>query len=199
MREKIGNKAYNYLLGFEMTKFNIKKLPTYRDVINVFMHKHRGLKITIRRSSNEVISELNEIWSNFLLPTCQRQQSVKKLETFHKEYLNLQKNRKSVKKSKKQQEKTVKLKLKLNQLFDIADNSKYQYLPDNCKEFLTKSREMVNCFQVANELLSKSAIDDQDIDESEQYDENTNIIQKELSKYKLCVIKYDYELCLFIS
>ncbi|KAH0539964.1 hypothetical protein KQX54_010429 [Cotesia glomerata] len=55
-------------------------------------------------------------------------------------------------------------------------------MPDNCKEFLLKSRQLVNCFLLANELLSESAIvDDQDIDESVQYDENTNIIQKELT------------------
>lgn len=203
MREEIGNKVYNYLLGFEMSKFNTKKLPTYRDVMNVFMYKHRGFKITIRRSSNDVFSKLNDVWSNFLIPTCQRQQSIKKLETFHSEYLNLKKNRKLVKKSKKQQEKTNKFNLKLNQLFDITDNSKYQYLPDNCKEFLTKSRNLVNCFQLANELLSESAIlDDQDIDESIQFEENTIIIQKELSKYKLSIVKYakyDYKLFLFIS
>ncbi|KAH0558811.1 hypothetical protein KQX54_000555, partial [Cotesia glomerata] len=61
-------------------------------------------------------------------------------------------------------------------------NSRYHYLPDNCKEFLLKSRQLVNCFQLANELLSESAIvDDQDIDESVLYDENTNIIQEELT------------------
>lgn len=62
MSEKIGNKIFNYLIGFPINKLNDNKLPTYRDVINLFIYKHKILNFTIRQSSTETICELNDVW-----------------------------------------------------------------------------------------------------------------------------------------
>ncbi|KAK0174471.1 hypothetical protein PV327_010236 [Microctonus hyperodae] len=174
MREIIGKKAYNYLFGFETNKYSNKKLPTYREVMNVFMYKHRELKMTIRQSSTEVARELKDIWSKFLISSCRREQIIKKIETFYKEYMNLKTNRKR-KKSKAQCEKVNKFTRKLDQLFDITDNKKYEHLSDTCKEFLNKSKQMIYCAGLADEILRHSAmLNNENNIESMEYEENSN-------------------------
>lgn len=122
------------------------------------MHKHRDLKMTIWSSSREVTSELNEVWGNFLISTCRPQQSIKKIEDFYKNYIDLKKNRKLKKKSKKQKQKIDKFNLKLNQLVGIADNDKYQDLSENCKQFLNECRKTRCCNRSGSNLLDESLL-----------------------------------------
>ncbi|KAK0071870.1 hypothetical protein PV326_000719, partial [Microctonus aethiopoides] len=103
--------------------------------------------MTIRQSCNEVVSELNDVWSKFSIPTCHRGQ--------------------------RQREKTDKFNLKLNQLFDIINNGKYDHLSNSCKEFYVESKKTMNCFQLADDILKKSAILD-NVDDSIEYEEDIN-------------------------
>ncbi|KAK0071268.1 hypothetical protein PV326_001452, partial [Microctonus aethiopoides] len=122
---------------------------------------------------NEVVTKLNDVWSKFSVSTCHRGQSVRKIENFNKEYINLNKSRKKKKISEKQREKTDKFNLKLNQLFDIINNGKYDHLSNSCKEFYVESKKTMNCFQLADDILKKSAILD-NVDDSIEYEEHIN-------------------------
>lgn len=140
MCEKIGKNTYNYLIGFETSQININKLPSYREVLNLFIYKHRSLNITIRNSASSVISDTNAVWANFMIPTIRPQHSIKKLEKFYSEYQLIKKHRNREKKSKVQQKNVENFSQKLDKLFDIANTSAVKNLPKELKQFLVECR-----------------------------------------------------------
>lgn len=93
MCEQDNKSIYHYLIGFETTQININKLPSYRDVLSLFIYKHQSLKITIRSSASSVISDTNAVWKNFMIPTIRLQHSIQKLENFFSDYLLIKKHR----------------------------------------------------------------------------------------------------------
>lgn len=136
MSEKIGEKIYNYLIGFEISTVNSNKLPSYRDVLNFFMHKHHSSKLTIRNSSSIVISDINAIWAGFSIPALRPQHSIQKIEKFYAEYMKIKKHRSRVKQSKIQRTNVNKFCHKLDRLFDIANCAAVKNLPEGLKNFL---------------------------------------------------------------
>lgn len=92
MSKKIGTKIFNYLIGVPISELRDNKLPTYRDVINLFIYKHTILNLTIRQSSTNAICSLNNVWYKFSIPTSRCQYNIKKLESFYQLYQNLKKN-----------------------------------------------------------------------------------------------------------
>lgn len=141
MTEKIGNKVFNYLIGFESSELNLQKLPTYRDVINLFMHKHRCLKFTIRQSSTEVIKEVIDIWNNFSIPTSRIQHVIEKFEKFYDLYKKIKIDHKNKNKAPAQQQRIQSFTVQLDQLFDIANCEEFIYLPEHLQVYLSKCRE----------------------------------------------------------
>ncbi|XP_044595356.1 uncharacterized protein LOC123272552 [Cotesia glomerata] len=141
MSEKIGDKIYNYLVGFEIKKINNNRLPSYRDVLSLFMFKHMSLKMTIRNSSASVISEISAVWAKFMIPTIRPQHSIKKLEKFYAKYKDLKKNRSREKKSKAQQRHVQNFKERLDQLFDISSSTAVKNLPKELQQFLIECQK----------------------------------------------------------
>ncbi|CAG5100671.1 Protein of unknown function [Cotesia congregata] len=140
MSEQIGEKIYNYLIGFEIKTINKNKLPLYRDVLSLFMYKHHSLKQTIRNSSSDVLSEVNAVWAGFLIPTIRPQHSKKKLEKLYSEYIIIKKHRHRAKKSKAEQANVKKFCEKLDKLFDISNCAAVKNLPEGVRNFLFESQ-----------------------------------------------------------
>lgn len=141
MTEKIGNKLFNYLIGFESSELNNQKLPIYRDVINLFMHDHRCLKFTIRQNSTEVIKEVINIWNNFSIPTSRIQHIIEKFEKFYDQYKKIKIAHKNKNKAPVQQQITQSFTEQLDQLFDIANCEEIIHLPEYLQVYLMKCRE----------------------------------------------------------
>lgn len=53
------------------------------------MNKHQSLKMNIRNSSSSVISEINAVWTGFMIPIIRPQHSIKKLKKFYRENIKL--------------------------------------------------------------------------------------------------------------
>lgn len=186
MTQKISNKVFNNLIGFETSKLNNQKLPIYRDVINIFMYKHRCLKLTIRQSSTEVIKDVIDIWNNFSIPISRIQHIILKFEKFYDQYKKVKIYHKKKNKSPAQQEKIQSFTEQLDQLFDIANCDEIIHLPEYLKVYLTKCREKGSHNKcVPNECMSfehSLAIDNQP-DVAEIIDENNNT--GEMSKLQI--------------
>lgn len=141
MCEKIGRNTYNYLIGFETTQINMNKLPSYRDVLSLFLYKHQFLNTnSIRNSASSVINDTNAVWANFMIPTIRPQHSIKKLEKYYSDYLLIRKHRDREKKSKAQQKNVENFTQKLDKLFDIANSTAAKNLSNELKQFLVECR-----------------------------------------------------------
>lgn len=141
MCEKIGNRVYNYLIGFEINNFNTHKLPSNRDVLNLFMYKHKSLKLNIRVSSSSVISDTNAVWASFSIPTIRPQHSIRKLESLYSDYVKLKKRRIGGKASKPHQINIEQFSQRLDGLFDIANCATVKNLPEGVQKVLSEYRE----------------------------------------------------------
>lgn len=139
MEKKSVRKKSIYLLGFEIQKLNQHKLPKKREVLSLFIHKHISHKWTIYESAKYVINRIIEIWSKFGIPVCRPHGLIEKLQRLYKEYT-------AVKKSKRKKKFAMKKKNeanfedKMNELFDIASPNASQYLTNEQKQILVKSR-----------------------------------------------------------
>lgn len=141
MSEKIGNKTWNYLIGFERSQINNNKLPSYRELLNLFMYKHQSLKLTIRNSATSVINDTNTIWASFKIPTIRPQHSLTKLEKFYAEYIKVKTHHKREKKSKAQKQNVEKFNQKLDKLFDISNSTMVKNLPKEQQQFLNECQK----------------------------------------------------------
>lgn len=141
MSEQIGNRVYHYLIGFEISNINKNKLPSRRDVLNLFMYKHQSLKLSIRDSASSVISDTNAAWANLLIPTSRPQHSIQKLKKIYSEYMKLKKHRSRAKTSKAHQKNVEQFIKHLDKLFDIANLAAVKNLPEKLQQFFNECRE----------------------------------------------------------
>lgn len=188
MTEVIGNRTYNYLVGFQIEEFNCYKLPTYRDVINLFMYKHLTLNLTIRTSATEAIDELEAMWDKIGIPTTLKRNSIRKFEKFYDDYKDIKKRKSFKNLSDNQKHKVENFVNQLNKLFDIADNSEVENLPSDLQLFLEECRQNDGnkCLPLISKLNENAIVlSDQSVlqdIQDEIQDENNNI---EFSKYKI--------------
>lgn len=188
MTEVIGNRTYNYLIGFQIKELNKHKLPTYRDVINLFMYKHSTLKLTIRDSTTEAVNELEVMWNRIGISTTPKRNSIRKFEKFYNEYKDIKKQYFSNNNSDNQKHKVENFVTQLNKLFDIADNSEVKNLSSDLQLFLEECRQNDSnkCLPLISELNDNSIISsDQSVlqDEQDETLDDNNNVDVELSKY----------------
>ncbi|XP_057328584.1 uncharacterized protein LOC130669614 [Microplitis mediator] len=187
----MSKKIFNYLIGVPISELRDNKLPTYRDVINLFIYKHTILNLTIRQSSTNTICELNNVWYKFSIPTSRCQYNIKKLESFYQLYQNLKKNSRG-KKTPIHIEKIKGFKTKLDKLFDISQSSEVENLPSDIKSFLLKSRERggYRCSTlVTNEISNVNQEPPEQHEENTEDDNendcNTKNLSRKLSQFSL--------------
>lgn len=170
MSEQIGNRVYNYLVGFEIRNINNDKLPSCRDVLNLFLYKHQSLKLSIRASASSVISDTNAVWANLLIPTSRLQHSIKKLEKIYSDYMKLKKHRSREKTSKRQRNNVEQFRKRLDKLFDIANSAAVKNLPKNLQQFLADCRKRNRISTIhppAIDVLSEETFENQSAMEEE--------------------------------
>ncbi|KAL1489630.1 hypothetical protein ABEB36_013574 [Hypothenemus hampei] len=67
-----------YLIGTEHSCIQGCKLPTIRQVLSVFFHKHRTLNFTIKKSAAKVVDEVQPFWIAAGLSTCLARNAIVK-------------------------------------------------------------------------------------------------------------------------
>lgn len=94
-----------YLIRFESTKLNEKKLPNNRDVLSLFMYKHNSEKWMIRQSASYVANILISIWNKFQIPIIQTRNNIRTLEKLYGAYQKIKTNKLRKNQSAKEQKK----------------------------------------------------------------------------------------------
>lgn len=107
-----------YLIGCETSQICGSKLPSNRQVLQVFFYNIRCVNLTVRESARLAIDETVIFWQKAKIPVREPQHCVAKLETLYNEWRNLQKN--CGRNSTTQRTKETAFTEKLEVLFDIA-------------------------------------------------------------------------------
>lgn len=82
-----------YLIGNESEQLKGRKLPTVRQVLSVFFHKHSSLKLTIRQSASDTIADVVKVWDKSAVKIIKNYNAVTKLIKIHDEWRKLHKGR----------------------------------------------------------------------------------------------------------
>lgn len=115
-----------------------RKLPTNRQVLQLFFYKHSNLKLGIRLSARQTVDEVFKKWSLIGIPVAGHQYSTSKVEKLHSTWVKLQK---SVNKTSSTQRKNEEnFEISLNSLFDVAQRDVLDVLTDDKKLFLDSQR-----------------------------------------------------------
>lgn len=128
-----------YLVGCTLKEISSRKLPTNRQMLQLFFYQHQLSKNPIREKAVIVANEIIVFWKKGGIPTCRFRDIIKKIIKLHTEWKNLQKNQ-NRKFSRAQIEKEKKFKQKLDRVFDIAEVNEKDVLGSTQKIFLEGQR-----------------------------------------------------------
>ena len=129
-----------YLLGKPSPTITGNKLPSKRQVLQVFFHLHNEEKKTIREAASGAISEALPFWEKARIPVRLKKHLIKKLEVLFNLWKGLRKSNK--KKSAVQSQKEKDFKDDLDNLFDMAHQDALDMITIvEDKEFLIAQRE----------------------------------------------------------
>lgn len=129
-----------YLIGSETSQISGSKLPSNRQVLQVFFYNIRCVNLTVRESARLAIDETVIFWQKARIPTRDPQHCVAKLEAIYNEWRKLQKN--CSRNSITQKTKETAFTEKLDELFDIAHaNSLATMKIAEDREFLLSQRQ----------------------------------------------------------
>ncbi|KAK0074951.1 hypothetical protein PV326_012034, partial [Microctonus aethiopoides] len=90
MSNKISQRKFMNLVGFEIKTLSNLNLPLNRDVLRLFYCKHRTENFIIRNSAKIVLSEVIKVWSKFSLPTNNSHRSILKIENLYNNWRKVQ-------------------------------------------------------------------------------------------------------------
>ena len=116
------------------------KLPSNRQALGHFLYLHRKVQHTIRIAATLTIEKIFLFWEKAGIPTKQKRNAMKKLESFFYSWQNLQKHEKRQSITQKAHEE--KFKQSLDDLFDVAHaNAPNMMTIEEDKQFLMAQRE----------------------------------------------------------
>ena len=94
------------------------KLPSGKQVLGHFLHRHNVLKEDIRTAATRTVERVKDFWFRAGIPIKHRQDSIKKLEQFFFEWKGLKKNKGRQTQTQQANEATFSATIK--ELFDVA-------------------------------------------------------------------------------
>lgn len=139
MSLKLRKDEHIFLIGSQETQILGSKLPSLKQVFQVFFFNLRTVKLNIRESANLVIRECIIFWEKARIPTRALQHCVNKLIKMYDNWRNLQKNAKVT--GEIYRKKENEFILILDSLFDIAHSDALNIMKiDEDKQFLINQR-----------------------------------------------------------
>lgn len=138
MQRNLRSNTQINLIGFEEFQILGTKLPTNKEVLQVFFYNVRTLKMTIRESATLAVREAILFWDKARIPIKKEPHCVEKLENIYNEWRGICKN--SSRRTENQKEKEEKFVKKVNQLFDIAHANAMNMMSKDGQMFLTNQR-----------------------------------------------------------
>lgn len=139
MSLKLRKDEHIFLIRSQETQILGSKLPSLKQVYQVFFFNLRTVKLNIRESANLVIRECIIFWEKARIPTRAVQHCVNKLVKMYDNWRNLQKNAKITGKIyRKKENEFISI---LDSLFDIAHSDALNIIKiDVDKQFLINQR-----------------------------------------------------------
>lgn len=138
MQRSLRSNTQINLIGFEQFQILGTKLPTNKDVLQVFFYNMRTLKMKLRESSTLAVREAIIFWNKAGIPIKEEHRCIEKLEKMYNEWRGVCKN------SNRQSDKQTKLEeefiKKINQLFDIAHSNAMKTMSKDGQMFLMNQR-----------------------------------------------------------
>lgn len=128
-----------YLIGHPLREIHSRKLPTNRQTMQLFFHKHRSSNTSIRHRATEVAKEIMVFWHRGDIPTSRVDDVTNKVVKMHSEWKNLQRNRLR-KSSPTQQQKEFEFGEKMDSIFDIGGSRVEEVLNSTQRVFLQGQR-----------------------------------------------------------
>lgn len=126
------------IIGFEQFQMLGTKLPTSKEVLQVFFYNLRTLKMKLRESSTLAVREAILFWNKAGIPTRQEPHCIEKLEKIYNEWRGVCKNlHRQNEHQKKVEEEFLK---NINQLFDIAHSNAMNMISKDGQTFLINQR-----------------------------------------------------------
>lgn len=126
-----------YLIGYQITEFLGRKLPSLKEVMSLFFHYHSSQRMTINKSALFTIKKVFELWAEAGIPTCTQSSAIRKLVHCHTLWKNLVKS-----KNKKQaHNKTSHFCVLIEKLFDVAHHNATKLIDKDKKLFLEGQRQ----------------------------------------------------------
>ena len=134
------SKTDTYLLGSTENTITGSKLPSRKQVLQLFLHHHLEEKMTLKDAAGETLKVLGDFWQRARIPMQKDQRAKEKILRLYEEWARLKKNKSRTTKTQKDNEKQfVNL---LENLFDIAHANAMSMIElDEDKEFLKAQRE----------------------------------------------------------
>lgn len=147
-----------YLVGNQESKFHgTDVLPSIRQVLSVFFHKHSTHNLTIHKSAEKTIQEVAALQTVARFPTRRFDHAVTQLKKLHQKWKQVQKNL-CRRHSLAQIAKENTFKRKLDTLFDISHHKSMQILKtEKRREFLQEQRSKIYDY---NSLSQTSSTED---------------------------------------
>lgn len=138
MQRSLRSNTQINLIGFEQFQILGIKLPTSKDVLQVFFYNLRTLKMKIRDSSSLAVREAILFWNKAGIPIKQEYHCIEKLEKIYNEWRSICKN--SSRKTEKQKKLEDDFVKKVNLLFDIAHSNAMKMMGKDGQTFLANQR-----------------------------------------------------------
>lgn len=137
---ELRGRTHKWLIGQPISGFTGGKLPSNRQVLQLFFFHRSDPKLKIRQCSWKVIQAAEQVWTRACIPTKTSELAVKSLEKLHKVWVSLRKCiSRSDANSVAQREA---FKQELDNLFDIADTNALEMLEaEDDRAFLLAQRE----------------------------------------------------------
>jgi len=112
--------TYIKLIGYVDEKICGMKLPTSRQVLSLFFHKHKSENMTVRESARFAVREVSKMWDMARIPTTIERNAIERLENLFHRWKKLLKNEK--RQTKTQRANEITFEEEIDKLFDIAQN-----------------------------------------------------------------------------
>lgn len=130
-----------WLLGPPISELLQSKLPTKREVLQLFFHYHNEEKKNVTEATSSVVNDVMNVWDRARIATSHRPYIIKSFKKLYDDYLKLKKNKKRVTKTENSRQHTFVS--SLMSLFDIAHKNveKRTSNPEDI-EFLSAQREV---------------------------------------------------------
>lgn len=129
-----------YLIGVTEDRILGSKLPTKKQVLQVFFHYLRVDKLSVKESATIAFDQAIEFWERARIPTTNKQHGVQKLINLHIEWKNIKKG--ASRRTGTQEKNEKEFENKIAKLFDIASVDALETMKiQEDKDFLILQRE----------------------------------------------------------